>query len=64
MDWRASRACLKTVPSEVLTTVSNTAVKLVDEALDEIVRCVTLQEIAGASTHTAIVAYGLEQSNV
>jgi V8-like Glu-specific endopeptidase len=67
MDWRASRnalACLKPVPSEVLTTVSKTAVKLVDEALDEIARCVTLREIPGASTHTAIVADGLEQSNV
>jgi hypothetical protein len=44
--------------------VSKTAVKLVDEALDEIARCVTLREIPGASTHTAIVADGLEQSNV
>ena len=44
--------------------MSNTAVKLIDEALDEIARCVTLREIPGVSTHTTIVADGLEQPNV
>ncbi|MCA1607681.1 MAG: hypothetical protein LC775_19940 [Acidobacteria bacterium] len=44
--------------------MAKTAVELVDEALEEIARCVTLQEIPGASTHTAIAAYGLEQPSV
>lgn len=44
--------------------MSKTPVGLVDEALDEIARCVTLWEMPSASTHTAIVADGLENSNM
>lgn len=47
-----------------MTTASKTPLELIDDALNEIACCVTLREMSGASTHTTIVASGLDQADV